>query len=266
MDPYLNRFTQPDSIVPLASQGTQALDRYAYANNNPVRYNDPTGHKTCDDEFGTCQIKPNIVPRTQWTNRPIGSGGNNEGYYNPASNEGGYAPYTELGPGTSLPGALDTVVIHHEGDSQSYSATDILNQHLDEEGLYDTAYHYIIGRDGIIYEGRSITVRGAHVLQANSGKIGILILGDFHPGINLFKDDALNLEINFSYDILGRDNLTPTSEQISSATNLIVWLDLEYGINEVVGHRDVQPAQNTVCPGLYIMPFVTLWNSLVQGP
>ena len=45
-DPYLNRFTQPDSIVPLASQGTQAWDRYAFVNNNPVRYNDPTGHDT----------------------------------------------------------------------------------------------------------------------------------------------------------------------------------------------------------------------------
>jgi RHS repeat-associated protein len=44
MDPYLNRFTQPDSIVPLAPQGTQAWDRYAFVNNNPVRYNDPTGH------------------------------------------------------------------------------------------------------------------------------------------------------------------------------------------------------------------------------
>jgi pyocin large subunit-like protein len=30
--------------VPLEPQGVQAWDRYAYANNNPVRYNDPTGH------------------------------------------------------------------------------------------------------------------------------------------------------------------------------------------------------------------------------
>ena len=51
-DPYLNRFTQPDTIVPLASQGTQAWDRYAYANNNPVRYNDPTGHMADDGEGG----------------------------------------------------------------------------------------------------------------------------------------------------------------------------------------------------------------------
>jgi RHS repeat-associated protein len=41
MDPSLGRFTSPDTIVPT---GTQAWDRYAFVNNNPVRYNDPTGH------------------------------------------------------------------------------------------------------------------------------------------------------------------------------------------------------------------------------
>jgi RHS repeat-associated protein len=34
-DPYLNHFTQPDSIV---SGGVQGLDRYAYVNNNPLLY------------------------------------------------------------------------------------------------------------------------------------------------------------------------------------------------------------------------------------
>jgi RHS repeat-associated protein len=43
-DSLLGRWSQPDSIVPLESQGVQAWDRYAYVNNNPVRYNDPSGH------------------------------------------------------------------------------------------------------------------------------------------------------------------------------------------------------------------------------
>jgi RHS repeat-associated protein len=43
-DDSLGRWLQPDSIVPLESQGVQAWDRFAYANNNPVRYNDPSGH------------------------------------------------------------------------------------------------------------------------------------------------------------------------------------------------------------------------------
>ncbi len=41
---YLTHFSQPDSIVPLASQGVQAWDRFAYTNNNAIRYNDPSGH------------------------------------------------------------------------------------------------------------------------------------------------------------------------------------------------------------------------------
>jgi RHS repeat-associated protein len=43
-DPEIGRFTSPDSIVPLTSQGVQAWDRYAYVNNSPVNYTDPTGH------------------------------------------------------------------------------------------------------------------------------------------------------------------------------------------------------------------------------
>ena len=64
-DPSLGRFTSPDTIVPTSTQGTQAWDRYAFVNNNPVRYNDPTGHQTdstndrgsthgCDNNVADC--------------------------------------------------------------------------------------------------------------------------------------------------------------------------------------------------------------------
>src|SRR5258706_3761352 len=42
-DSSLGRFTQADTVLP-GGQGVQAWDRYAYANNNPARYNDPSGH------------------------------------------------------------------------------------------------------------------------------------------------------------------------------------------------------------------------------
>jgi RHS repeat-associated protein len=39
--PYLNHFTQPDSIVPNLTQG---LNRYTYVYNRPINFNDPSGH------------------------------------------------------------------------------------------------------------------------------------------------------------------------------------------------------------------------------
>ena len=42
-DPALGRFIQADTDVP-ASQGIQAWDRYAYVNNSPINFIDPTGH------------------------------------------------------------------------------------------------------------------------------------------------------------------------------------------------------------------------------
>lgn len=46
-DTYLNRWTSPDSIVPQPGN-PQALNRYSYTLNNPLRYIDPSGHTTED--------------------------------------------------------------------------------------------------------------------------------------------------------------------------------------------------------------------------
>jgi RHS repeat-associated protein len=42
-DPVLGRFISPDTLVPDPTD-PQDLNRYTYAKNNPMRYNDPTGH------------------------------------------------------------------------------------------------------------------------------------------------------------------------------------------------------------------------------
>jgi RHS repeat-associated protein len=60
-DSAIGRFSSPDSMIP-QEQGAQAWDRYAYTNNNPVRYNDPTGHmmsEGCgDDGKSKCAADP----------------------------------------------------------------------------------------------------------------------------------------------------------------------------------------------------------------
>lgn len=44
--PYLNRFVQPDSIVPNLAN-PQSLNRYSYTQNNPINFIDPSGHYRC---------------------------------------------------------------------------------------------------------------------------------------------------------------------------------------------------------------------------
>jgi RHS repeat-associated protein len=51
-DPLLMRFVQADSLVPGATN-PQAWNRYAYVLNDPIRYDDPSGHDVCNED-GYC--------------------------------------------------------------------------------------------------------------------------------------------------------------------------------------------------------------------
>jgi hypothetical protein len=53
--PYLNQWTQPDSIVPDPTN-PQSLNRYSYVLNAPLRFTDPTGHTQYVDPKVTCDL------------------------------------------------------------------------------------------------------------------------------------------------------------------------------------------------------------------
>jgi len=48
--PYINRFLQPDTLIP-GVDSPQTWNRFSYAGNNPIIHNDPTGH--CADGLTT---------------------------------------------------------------------------------------------------------------------------------------------------------------------------------------------------------------------
>ena len=79
-DPAAGRFIQPDTNVP-ESQGVQALDRYAYVNNSPVTYTDPSGHMMTqcgadNEECGASQAQINYeTQRYYYENCSSGYGG-----------------------------------------------------------------------------------------------------------------------------------------------------------------------------------------------
>jgi len=64
VDPVIGRFSSPDSIIP-ESQGTQAWDRYAFVNNNPLRYTDSSGH--CVDPLTWTVIGIGVVAIVLYT-------------------------------------------------------------------------------------------------------------------------------------------------------------------------------------------------------
>src|SRR4030065_178356 len=59
-DPVVGRFLQADTIVP-SPGNPQSLNRYSYVLNNPLRYKDPSGHKTCE-AAGLCPIEDPLLP------------------------------------------------------------------------------------------------------------------------------------------------------------------------------------------------------------
>jgi hypothetical protein len=55
-----------DIIIPEPGS-SQAYDRYAYVNGNPVKYNDPSGHRYCDYYDGNgCYTGGNSSPGEEW--------------------------------------------------------------------------------------------------------------------------------------------------------------------------------------------------------
>jgi RHS repeat-associated protein len=108
-DPVLGRWIQPDSIVPEDTQGVQAWDRFAYVNNNPVRFNDPTGHVCNDPEAPTrrCEGEHNHQTEKVRSQRPpkppfdASLGGNNKNWdqelnSTPSDSEGTNPPIAAL--------------------------------------------------------------------------------------------------------------------------------------------------------------------------
>jgi N-acetyl-anhydromuramyl-L-alanine amidase AmpD len=98
-------------------------------------------------------------------------------------------------------------------------------------GFADVAYHFLIDSDGIIYEGREINIRGAHVQGFNTGSVGIVLFGNFNE-------------------------VAPTQTQVDSLENLVDYLRYTYEIRYLAGHKDYpdQSPDGTECPGdnLYV--------------
>ena len=124
---------------------------------------------------------------------------------------------------------IDSIIIHCSATraGQDLRAKDIDRMHR-ARGFSQIGYNYVIDLDGMIEEGRPLTVDGAHCnTKGSSGKsynkhsIGICYVGGL--------------------DANGKPADTRTPAQKASLRQLIDKLCKEYPIIELLGHRDTSP-------------------------
>jgi len=173
-------------------------------------------------------VPPPIISREAWGGLPPNHAAENEtGFYSPDNVEGWYTYSMPLAD------VYQTLVLHH---SVVYHGNDLATMqaieklHRVDRGWATIGYHYLIGRNGGIYEARPLTVRGVHVAGHNTGSAGVCLMGNF------VNDDL-------------------TEEQRGSTMLLLQWLTaLLPKVTHLAAHGEFN--SDTQCPGSHLYPFL----------
>ncbi len=147
------------------------------------------------------------------------------GLYDPVNNPTGWMTYPE-----PLADQLHTLAVHHSALEFYRGARDIQRLHMSERGFADIGYHFLIDGLGQLYEGRPVSVRGAHVGGFNTGLIGVCLLGNF-------------------------EEVQPVQAQLDTLEALTAYLARTYTLSHLAGHADFQP-DVTLCPGESLRPLL----------
>jgi hypothetical protein len=146
-----------------------------------------------------------MVPRSAWTSQRLA--GNNQ-----------------------LMGRVTRITIHHtgeHGDMATLPDVEVIRRiekyHRNERHWCAIGYHFIVGRDAKVYEGRPAQYQGAHVLTENPNNLGISVIGDFQSKL-------------------------PTTRQLYALRAFLNDERAKYHVakSEVYGHRELH---SSVCPG-----------------
>jgi hypothetical protein len=146
-----------------------------------------------------------LVPRSAWTKQGVGAN------RNPMN-------------------GVSRITVHHTGEHAGLAnlpEVEVLRRieryHRNERRWCAIGYHYIIGKDGKVYEGRPAKWQGAHVLSENEHNLGISVAGDFMRHL-------------------------PNAKQLRALEAFLDDRRREYGVakKRVFGHRDLN---QSLCPG-----------------
>lgn len=128
-------------------------------------------------------------------------------------------------------GGVERITLHHtdehdgmRGRSDADVVRSIQAYHRDTLGWADIGYHYLVGHDGRVYEGRAVSAQGAHSGGANNQRnLGISVIGNFSTHL-------------------------PAPAQLAALRAFLADRQAAYrvGASGLLGHRDLSA---TECPG-----------------
>ena len=132
------------------------------------------------------------------------------------------------------PHTPNRITIHHTDTPTVDSVTvaqrlrNIQAYHIDSNGWCDIGYHFLVGQDGRVYQGRSSEERtGAHAGGANADNVGVSLIGSF-------------------------GTQPPSAAMIDATVTIVRWIgetfDIAFDRRHIFGHREVGTT-STTCPG-----------------
>lgn len=199
-----------------------------YVNDDSAPNQLASTHKSAN--LKSVPFSKNIVSRTQW---------------------GGPREATWRTQYASLKGSI----IHHTAGSNTYTRNQapgivkgIWNYHTYTRGWGDIGYNFLIDKYGTVYEGRSgSTIAkpgemavGAHAAPANTGSVGISVLGSYTGSVNPSNIvlDTISEVVAWQFAMAGVDPAGKFTYRNASGRNVTT--------NAISGHRDISA---TACPG-----------------
>ncbi len=168
---------------------------------------------------------PGVLMRHSWRARPVQARGNPEPM-----------------------GGVSRITLHHTATKRLPATTRVSNaallrslqaDHQNGRRWADIGYHFVIDRQGRVWEGRELRWQGAHAgsRSANRHNVGVALVGDF-------------------------DRYRPTPAQKKSLTSLVRWLCSAHGVapGQIRGHGQVLKAHTgggTACPGRHLSAYIS---------
>ena len=139
----------------------------------------------------------------------------------------------------NLMDGVTRITAHHEGSDPVYFTSErkteqrlklIQHDHIHVRGWADIGYHFVIDRDGRLWEARPIKYQGAHVKYHNKHNVGVMCLGNF------MKQQPSRPQV---------DRLGQTLKKLMAI--------YQVPVHRVYTHRELMP---TLCPGNNLQPHV----------